>query len=143
MRRIGFLTSLVLGLSLLSSCSAGGPYCDAVDAARDELTTFGTRTNAAFAAYADAVESIAESASAPIDEQWTQIAEATREVIAAHRDAGLRLQDMDDEVKVNALSREGIDRIDAAHEAFNDTRTQRAEVVRDVHDQCGIDLSEK
>ena len=36
-----------------------------------------------------------------------------------------------------------LSRLDAAFEAFNDTKQQREDVVKNVNDECGIDLSQK
>ncbi|MCD9153001.1 hypothetical protein [Aeromicrobium duanguangcaii] len=143
MRRPILLLCLVLGLGTLTGCSGGGPYCDAIDDAKEPLTSFGKQTDAAFASYAKVTKDIAEVAPEDVKKEWQAIAKATRKVVVAHRKADFRLQDMKDEVKVNALSQQDIDRITAAHEAFNDTRSQRVAVVENVDDECGIDLSEK
>jgi hypothetical protein len=137
------LLSAVLGLGAMTGCSAGGPYCDAVDEAKEPLISFGRQTDAAYAEYARVTADIAEVAPESVQKDWRAVAKATKRVVNAHRRADFRLQDMKDEVKVNALSQEDIDRITAAHEAFNDTRTQRFTVVEHVDDECGIDLSEK
>ncbi|GAA3526957.1 hypothetical protein AFL01nite_04260 [Aeromicrobium flavum] len=137
------LLSAVLGLGTVAGCSGGGPYCDAVDDAKEPLTSFGRQTDAAYAEYAQVTADIAEVAPESVRKDWRTIAKATKKVVIVHRKAGFRLQDMKDEVKVNALSQQDIDRITAAHEAFNDTRTQRLAVVEHVDDECGIDLSEK
>jgi len=134
---------VVLGLATLTGCSGGGPYCDAVDDGRDALTTFGQQSDAAFATYADVTTQVAHAAPDDIAEEWTDIAKATKKVVIAHRKADFALEDMKVEEKVNALSQQDIDQITAAHEAFNDTKTQREDVVEHVNDACGIDLSKK
>lgn len=128
---------------MVTGCSGGGPYCDAVDEAKEPLTTFGERTDASYATYAEVTAAIAEVAPADAAKDWKAIARATKKVVVAHRKADFALEDMKDEVKVNALSQADIDRITAAHEAFNDTKSQRENVVRHVDDECGIDLSKK
>lgn len=137
------MLSVILSLGLLAGCSGGGPYCDAVDRDKDALTSFGQRTDEAYATYADVTAEIAEVAPDGIKKQWNVISKATNKVVAAHRKANIRLQDMKSEEKLNALSQADIDRINAAHEAFNDTKSQREDVVRNVDDECGIDLSKK
>ncbi|MBC9225225.1 hypothetical protein GL325_02700 [Aeromicrobium sp. 636] len=143
MRRPILMLCLVLGLGTVAGCSGGGPYCDAIDEAKEPLTSFGKQTDTAFASYAEVTQDIAEVAPAEVKKEWQAIAKATRRVVVAHRKADFRLQDMKDEVKVNALSKEDIDRITAAHEAFNDTKSQRVTVVENVDAECGIDLSQK
>ncbi|WP_153303057.1 hypothetical protein [Aeromicrobium choanae] len=143
MRRPSLLLSVVLGLATLTGCSGGGPYCDAVDDGRESLATFGQQNDAAFATYADVTTKVAHEAPEDIAQEWTDIAKATKKVVIAHRKADFALEDMKSEEKVNALSQQDIDRITAAHEAFNDTKAQREDVVEHVHDECGIDLSKK
>jgi len=142
-RRSTLLLTVVLGLGALGGCSGGGPYCEAVDRGRDTLATFGERTDEAYAAYAEVTADIAAVAPSDVRQEWKAIAKATRRVVKAQKKAGVRLQDMDDDEVVNALTQADIDRLDAAYEAFNDTKTQRKDMVRHVHDECGIDLSEK
>ncbi|GAA2073744.1 hypothetical protein IDH50_13210 [Aeromicrobium tamlense] len=143
MRRPSLLLSVVLGLATLAGCSGGGPYCDAVDAGREPLATFGEQSDAAFSTYADVTTKISRVAPADVKKEWKSIAVSTKKVVIAHRTSGLALEDMKDEVKVNALSKQDIDQITAAHEAFNDTKAEREDVVEHVHDECGIDLSKK
>jgi hypothetical protein len=142
-RRSTLLLSAVLAVGTLTGCSGGGPYCDAVDAAKEPLTTFGQRNDGAFASYADATTKIAKVAPADVQKEWKAIARATRKVVAAHRKAEVPMQDMKDEVTVNSLSQDDLDRIQTAYEEFNDTAIQRRDMVQDVHDECGIDLSDK
>lgn len=137
------MLSVVLGLGTLSGCSGGGPYCDAVDRDKDVLASFGQRTDEAYASYAEVTAGIAKVAPEGVKKEWDEIAAATQDVVAAHGEADIRLQDMKSEEKLNALSKADLDRINAAYEAFNDTKTQREDVVRNVDDECGIDLSEK
>jgi len=134
---------VVLGLGLLTGCSGGGPYCDAVGDGEDVLKSFGRQTSAAYADYADVTRDVAKTAPADVKEQWQAVAKATRAVVAAHRKADIRIQDMKDEEKVNALSREDLERIQAANEAFNDTASQRKELAQHMHDECGTDLSDE
>lgn len=143
MRRSTLLLSVVLALSTLAGCSGGGPYCDAVDRGREPLTSFGTRTSDAFATYADVTADVAKVAPADVKKQWQAVAKATRAVVKAYDKADVRIQDMKDEAKVNSLSKADLDRIQAASESFNDTASQRQELAQHVHDECGIDLSEK
>jgi len=142
-RRSTLLLSVALGLGTLTGCSGGGPYCDAVDRGQEPLKTFGTRTSAAFASYADVTSAVAKAAPADVKEEWQAVAKATRGVVSAYEKAGVRIQDMKDEEKVNALAQADLDRIQAASEAFNDTASQRKELAQHVHDECGIDLSDK
>lgn len=134
---------MVLGLGLVTGCSAGGPYCDAARDGEDSLASFGTLDDASFASYAKVTTSIAKAAPADVEEEWKAVARATRRVVAAHRKADIRIQDMTDEVAVNALSQEDLDRIQTANEAFNDTASQRRDLAQHLHDECGIDLPKK
>lgn len=143
MRRSALFLSAVLGLGVLTGCSGGGPYCDAIDRNRDTLTSFGALTDEAYGTYADVTTEIAEVAPDAVAKEWKAIAKATRRVVKAHDKAGIRLEDMDVEEKANALSQTDIDRLTEVYEAFADTRSQRQEVVEHAHDECGIDLSEK
>lgn len=128
---------------MLTGCSGGGPYCDAARAGEDSLTTFGELNNAAFTSYAEVTTDIAKAAPADVEKEWKAVAKATRRVLAAHRKADIRIQDMTDEVAVNALSQEDLDTIQVANEAFNDTATQRRDLAQHLHDECGIDLPKK
>lgn len=143
MRRSVLALCVLLALGGLTGCSGGGPYCDAVDASRDTLTSFDERTEQGFAANAEATAAIAEVAPAGVKKQWRQIAKVTKRVTSAQQKAGIALEDLLDDAKVDALSQADIDRLDAAFEAFNDTKQQREDVVKNVNDECGIDLSQK
>lgn len=134
---------LVIGLGTLSGCSGGGPYCDAVDEAKTQLTGFSTKSQADFADNAAAVAAIAKVAPKDVQEQWNQVAKATKRVVNAQRKAGIALEDLAEEERINALSQADIDRLNKAFTTFNDTKEQREDVVRSVHDQCGIDLSDQ
>ena len=136
------MLSAVLGLGTLAGCSGGGPYCDAVDRGEESLKSFGQQTSAAYATYADVTTDIAKNAPADVKEQWQAVAKATRAVVAAHRKADVRIQDMKSEEKVNALSKADLERIQAANEAFNDTATQRRELAQHVNDEGGTNLSD-
>lgn len=128
---------------MLTGCSGGGPYCDAARDGEDSLTTFGELNNAAFTSYAEVTTDIAKVAPADVEKEWKAVAKATRRVLAAHEKADIRIQEMTDEVAVNALSQEDLDRIQVANEAFNDTATQRRDLAQHLHDECGIDLPKK
>lgn len=128
-------------LGALSGCSGGGPYCDAVDEAQDSLRSFGTSTSAAYEQYAKDTAAIARVAPEATAKQWTQIAEATQGVVDAQRAAGIKLEDMKKTDEVDALSRDDIEKLNRAYEAFNATQDQRKAVVKDVQDTCGIDLA--
>ncbi len=142
-RRSALALSFVLGLGTLTGCSGGGPYCDAVDDAKAQLTGFSAKTQANFADNAAAVAAIAEVAPEDVQQQWNKIAKVTKRVVNAQKKSGIAMEELDDEERLNALSQADIDRINAAFEAFNDTVEQREDVVRNVSDECGIDLSEK
>jgi len=142
-RRSVLALCVVLSVGTLTGCSGGGPYCEAVDEAKATFTTFDQRTRANFEANADAATAVAKVAPDDVRKQWRQIAKATRQVVKAQQKAGIALEDLKAEEKVNALSRSDIDRLDQAFAAFNDTKEQREDVVRNVRDECGIDLSEQ
>lgn len=130
-------------LALTSGCSGGGPYCDAVDTAKDQLVGFNRVTQQNFADNAKAVTAITEVAPADIKPTWLVVDKATTRVVNAQRKAGIALEDLKSQDKVDALSQADIERLNKAFDAFNDTREQREDVVKNVNDECGIDLSEK
>lgn len=142
-RRPTLALCVVLGLGVLTGCSGGGPYCDAARDGEDSLKDFGRVNSAAFVSSAKVTTAIAKEAPEDVREEWKAVAKATRGVVAAHRKADVRLQDMTKESTVNALSQDDLDRIQAANEAFNDTATQRRDLAQHLHDECGIDLPKK
>lgn len=125
----------------LGGCGSQSPYCEAVDAQQKTLESFDAdHTDAGYARYATAVESVAKKAPADTAKEWKAIASATRGVVSAHEQVGFKLEDMDDATKRQGLSEGDIETLNTAYAAFNDTKKQRAAVVADAEKTCDIQL---
>ncbi len=130
-----------LALSVLGSCGGQSPYCAEVEQNTPVLDTFlAKRTDAAFAGYARAATAISKVAPSSSDRQWSALAAATREVVAAHRDVGLAVQDLKDKDARAALSTADVTKLNGAYDTFNATRDERKAVVADVKKTCDIPL---
>jgi hypothetical protein len=140
-RTAAVLITTVVAITTLSGCGGGNPYCDAVKKNQDTLNTFGQkRTDAAYATYAKVFGDVAKEAPASIKKDWTALAKVTDGIIAAQKDAGIKLQDMSDTAKVKKLSQAQLTSINKAYKAFNATTKQRNAVVKNVLQECDIKL---
>lgn len=134
------VTGLV-AVATLTACSGQSAYCEAVETNTETLNSFGKeRTDAAYASYSTTFREVAELAPEAVQEDWTQLAEATDGVIEAQSQVGLALEDMTDEDKVAELGTEQLAQLNEAYEAFNDTSDQRTAVVTNVKQECEITL---
>jgi hypothetical protein len=134
------LTALVL--ASLAGCGTS-PYCQAVEDHQVALNSLGEeRTDAAYAEYRRAFRAVANVAPAGIRKDWTKLSVVIEGVLAAHRSAGIRLEDMDStNKKLASLPEDKLKALNSAYEAFNNTDDERKAVVKNVKDECQITLS--
>lgn len=140
-RTAAFVVTTIIGVTTLSGCGGGDPYCDAVEKNTSTLNTFGQkRTDAAYAGYAKVFEGVAKVAPTAIKQDWMKLADVTKGVIAAQKDVGLSLEEMSDTAKVKKLSEGELTALNKAYKAFNGTTAQRSAVVKNVLQECDIKL---
>ncbi len=141
-RTAAVLVTTIVGITTLTGCGAGGdPYCDAVDKNKTTLNTFGkTRTNAAYATYAKAFTEVGKQAPASIKKDWTTLSTVTTGILDAQKKTGLKLEEMTDSEKVKKLSDAQLKELNAAYKTFNGTTKQRNAVVKNVKQECKINL---
>lgn len=143
MKRIAaVLVTTIVGITTLSGCGGGGdPYCDAVEKNKNTLNTFGQkRTNAAYAKYAKVFGDIGKEAPVAIKKDWTTLSTVTTGILTAQKKAGVKLEDMTDTAKVKKLEAAQLKELNAAYETFNKTTNQRNAVVKNVKQECKINL---
>jgi hypothetical protein len=135
------LVTTIVAATTLSGCGGGSAYCDAVEKNKTSLNTFGEkRTDVAYAGYAKVFSSVAKVAPTDIKKDWTTLADVTKGIIAAQKDAGLKLEEMTNAAKVKKLSQAKLKKLNDAYEAFNGTTAQRTAVVKNVLQECEIKL---
>ncbi|MEV7396548.1 hypothetical protein [Aeromicrobium sp. NPDC092404] len=136
------LVTTIVGITTLSACGGGGdPYCDAVDKNKSTLNSFGEqRTDAAYANYAKVLSSIGKDAPASIKKDWTKLSSVTTGVLDAQKKTGLKLEEMADTAKVKKLSDAQLKELNAAYKTFNETADERNAVVKNVKQECKINL---
>lgn len=135
------LVTAIVGITTLSGCGGGDPYCEAVDKNKNTLNTFGQkRTNAAYANYAKVFGDVGKKAPASIKKDWTTLSTVTNGILDAQKKAGVKLEDMTDTAKVKKLSAAQLKELNAAYETFNKTTAQRNAVVKNVKQECKINL---
>ncbi len=142
MTRLAGPAALALAASvLLGGCSSPSAYCQLVQDDQKALDSFGKeRTTAAFTADAKRFRRLADLASASVADDWTRLAEVTERVLAAHEKSGLSLEDAQDPAVLAETDSDDLDRVNKAYEKFNATSKERAAVVKNVSDECDIDL---
>ena len=135
------LVMAIVGITTLSGCGGGDPYCEAVDKIKNTLNTFGEkRTNAAYAKYAKVFGDVGKEAPASIKKDWTTLSTVTTGILDAQKKTGLKLEDMTDSEKVKKLSDAQLKELNAAYKTFNGTTKQRNAVVKNVKQECKINL---
>ena len=136
------LVTAIVGITTLSGCGGGGdPYCDAVEKNKSTLNTFGeTRTNAAYTKYAKVFGDVGKKAPSSIKKDWTTLSTVTTGILAAQKKAGVKLEDMTDTAKVKKLSAAELKELNTAYKTFNETVDQRNAVVKNVKQECKINL---
>jgi len=140
-RTAALLVTAVVAVTALAGCGGDDPYCAAVKEHQAALDTFGEkRTNAGFAAYAEAVRAIASTAPDTSKDDWAKLGSVTDGVLTAQKKAGITLQDMADTDKVGELDPDDLSTLNDAYDTFNGTTKQRTAVVKDVKDVCDITL---
>ena len=140
-QRFPVVLSLAVSVGLLAGCGGQSDYCATVEENASTLESLGKdRTNAGYTEYAETFEAVAADAPEAVKQQWTELAEATRGVLAAQEEVGLALEDMSDDDKVADLSSEQLAALNESYEAFNGTDDQRTAVVKNVKTECDIDL---
>jgi hypothetical protein len=142
MSRVAGPAALALVASvLLGACSSPSAYCQKVETDQKALDSFGKeRTTKAFAADAKRFRALAKLAPADVADDWTALADVTERVLAVHEKAGITLEEADDPAVLAETSSKKLDRINDAYATFNATSKQRAAVVKNVADECDIDL---
>lgn len=141
MKRLGVAFAVALmAAGTLSGCGSD-PYCDAVKTNTTALNNFGqSRTNKDFTKYAGVMDSIAKQAPSDVKKDWSTLGAKTREVLAAQKDVGLKLEEMKDTKKVAKLSTAQLKKVNDAYLAFNGTTKERTAVVKNVKKECKITL---
>jgi hypothetical protein len=141
-RTAAVLVTTIVGITTLSGCGGGGdPYCHAVDKNKTTLNTFGQkRTNAAYATYAKAFADVGKEAPASIKKDWTTLSTVTTGILDAQNKTGLKLEEMTDSEKVKKLSPAQLKELNTAYKTFNGTTKQRNAVVKNVKQECKINL---
>ena len=140
-RTTATLVTTLVAATALSGCGGGSAYCDAVKKDQSSLNSFGkTKTEAAYTKYAAVFSSVAKVSPDAVKKDWTALAKATDDIIAAQKKAGVRLEDMADTTKVKDLSDAQLADLNTAYKAFNGTTTQRRAVVKNVLQECDITL---
>lgn len=136
------LVTTIVGITTLSACGGDGdPYCDAVDKNKSTLNSFGEkRTDAAYANYAKVLSSIGKDAPASIKKDWAKLSTVTTGVLEAQKKTGLKLEEMADTAKVKKLSDAQLKELNAAYKTFNGTADERNAVVKNVKQECKINL---
>ena len=135
------LVTAIVGITTLSGCGGGDPYCEAVDKNKNTLNTFGQkRTNAAYANYAKVFGDVGKQAPAAIKKDWTTLSTVTTGILDAHKKVGIKLEEMTDKAKVKKLSDAQREELNAAYTTFNETKAQRNAVVKNVKQECKINL---
>ncbi len=128
-------------LATLAGCGKS-EYCQAVEDHQVALDSLGEkRTNAAYTSYARAFRAVANVAPPAVRKDWAKLADVTRDVVKAQRQAGISMEDMEDDDKLIQVPPEKLELLNDAYEAFNNTPDERKAVVKNVEDECGITLS--
>lgn len=141
-RTVAVLVTTIVTVMTMSGCGGGGsPYCDLVKKDKASLNSFGEkRTDSAYAGYAKVFSDIGKVAPKAIKKDWTTLADATSGILAAQKEAGLKLEQMTDKAEVKKLSEAQLKKLNAAYETFNGTTAQRTAVVKNVLQKCDIKL---
>jgi len=140
-RTAAVLVTTIVGITTLSGCGGGDPYCDAVEKNKSTLNTFGqTRSNAAYAKYAKVFADVGKEAPASIKKDWTTLSTVTTGILDAQKKAGLKLEEMTDTAKVKKLKPAQLKELNTAYKTFNATTKQRNAVVKNVKQKCKINL---
>jgi hypothetical protein len=135
------MVTTIVGITTLSGCGGGNPYCDVVEHNQSTLNTFGQkRTNAAYTKYAKAFADVGKEAPASIKKDWTALSTVTTGILQAQDKAGIKLEEMTDTAKLSKLNKGQLEQINAAYEKFNGTNKQRNAVVKNVQQECDIKL---
>ena len=141
LQRTSAVAAMATAAVLLAGCAGQSEYCQAVEENASTLESLGKdRSDAAYTQYAETFETVAADAPESVKAQWTELAEATRGVLAAQSDVGLALEDMGDDAKVAELSSDQLASLNEAYETFNATTDQRTAVVKNVKQECDITL---
>jgi hypothetical protein len=140
-RTAAVLITTIVGITTLSGCGGGDPYCDAVDKNKATLNTFGEkRTNAAYTQYAKVFGDVGKQAPASIKKDWTMLSTVTTGILDAQKKVGLKLEEMTDTAKVKKLNQAQLKELNTAYQTFNGTTKQRNAVVKNVLQKCDIKL---
>ena len=133
---------MALALATLAGCGKS-PYCQAVEDHQVALNSLGEeRTSAAFVRYERAFRAVAGVAPDDIRKDWATLDDVIKGVLAAHRNAGITLEEMTStSKKLASLPEDKLKALNTAYEAFNNTQTERDAVVKNVKDECQITLS--
>ena len=135
------VAAAALLLATLTGCGKS-EYCQAVEDHKVALDSLGEkRTNAAYRSYARAFRAVANVAPPAIRTDWAKLADVTSDVVKAHQQAGISMEDMLVDEKLIQVPPEKLELLNDAYEAFNDTPDERKAVVKNVEDECGITLS--
>lgn len=138
--RVAALATVMVAAVGLSACGQSS-YCSAVERSQKSLNAFGSdRSDDAFAGYARTMRSIAKQAPESSKKNWNTLATVTQDVLDAHEQVGISMQDMTNAKKRDALSQGDIKVLNKAYAAFNDTTSARKAVVKNVQEECDISL---
>jgi hypothetical protein len=131
-----------LVLATLTGCGKS-PYCQAVEDHQVALNSLGEeKTTAAYTQYEQAFQAVTNVAPAGIRKDWVTLTNVIEGVLAAHRSAGIKLEEMSStNPKLAALPEDKLKALNSAYEAFNNTDDERESVVKNVKDECQITLS--
>ncbi|MCW2768665.1 MAG: hypothetical protein JWR27_98 [Aeromicrobium sp.] len=139
-RTVALLVTTSVAATVLAGCGGDSAYCAAVKEHESALKSYGKRSNASFTSSTAATRDIGKVAPAEVKKQWSQITAATDGVLAAHRQAGISLQDMTDPAKLAGLDEADRATIQKSYDRFNQSRTPRKAVVKNIEDECEIRL---
>ena len=129
-------------IATLTGCAGESAYCTAVKDQEKTLNSLGEkRTNAAYRSYARAFRSVAKVSPESVKQDWTELAEVTASVLNAQDKADIKLEEMTDQDKVAKLGTAQLKSLNNAYEAFNKTTPQREAVVKNVKEECDIELT--
>lgn len=141
MRRLVVVAVAAVMAMLLTACLGDSQFCATVKRHEETLNSFGTdRSDAAFSRYAEATAEISSVAPASVAAAWDRLDTVTRQVVEAHGEAGVRLEDMGDEEFVRSLDPSVLERLNGTYEQFNDTASTRETIVVELADECGVEL---
>lgn len=135
------LVTAATAWGLLAGCGGDDAYCVAVKDNQSALNVFGTKkTEATLTKEAKAVRSIATVAPDKTKKNWSTLAAALDDVLAAHDKAGIPIEDLADPEKLAEVDQKDLATINKAYDGFNKTGTQRTAIVKNVESACGVTL---